>query len=61
MAGMPLPKVSHEDEEREQRRKTLHDVVELAAKFFEATLAVARRAPRRAAISPTAASIRRRS
>ena len=38
-AGMPLPKVSYEDEEREQRRKTLHDVVELAAKFFEATLA----------------------
>ena len=38
-AGLPLPKVSHEDEEREQRRKTLHDVVELAAKFFEATLA----------------------
>ena len=38
-AGMPLPKVSHEDEAREQRRKTLHDVVELAAKFFEATLA----------------------
>ena len=38
-AGMPLPKVSYEDEAREQRRKTLHDVVELAAKFFEATLA----------------------
>jgi DNA primase len=38
-AGMPLPKVSHEDEAREQRRRTLHDVVELAAKFFEATLA----------------------
>jgi DNA primase len=38
-AGMPLPKVSHEDEAREQRRKTLHDVVELAAKFFEAALA----------------------
>ena len=36
---MPLPKVSYEDEAREQRRKTLHDVVELAAKFFEATLA----------------------
>ena len=36
---MPLPKVSHEDEAREQRRKTLHDVVELAAQFFEATLA----------------------
>jgi DNA primase len=38
-AGMPLPKVSPDDEAREQRRKTLHDVVELAAKFFEATLA----------------------
>ena len=25
--------------QREQRRKTLHDVMELAAKFFEATLA----------------------
>ena len=38
-AGMPLPKVSSEDEAREQRRRTLHDVVEMAAKFFEATLA----------------------
>src|SRR5262249_32019212 len=38
-AGMPLPKVSHEDEARQERRKTLHDIVELAAKFFEATLA----------------------
>src|SRR2546423_10445758 len=39
MAGVPLPKVSHEAVEREERRKTLHDVMELAAKFFEATLA----------------------
>jgi DNA primase len=38
-AGLPLPKYSHEDEAREERRKTLHDVVELAAKFFEETLA----------------------
>jgi DNA primase len=38
-AGLPLPKYSHEDAAREERRKTLHDVVELAAKFFEATLA----------------------
>jgi DNA primase len=38
-AGMPLPKVSYEDEAREQRRRTLHDVAELAAKYFEATLA----------------------
>ena len=37
-AGMPLPKVSREDEARDERRKTLNDVVELAAKFFEATL-----------------------
>ncbi|MGE0565032.1 MAG: DNA primase [Pseudolabrys sp.] len=39
MAGMPLPKVSREDEAREAHRKTLHDVMELAARFFEATLA----------------------
>src|SRR5450759_3301848 len=39
LAGVPLPKVSHEDEQRHARRKTLHDVMELAAKFFEATLA----------------------
>jgi DNA primase len=38
-AGLPMPKVSREDEAREERRRTLHDVVELAAKFFEATLA----------------------
>jgi DNA primase len=39
MAGMPLPKVSREDEQRDARRKTLHDVIELAAKFFESQLA----------------------
>src|SRR5690606_33077240 len=39
MAGVPLPTYSREDDVRDQRRKTLHDVVELAAKFFEATLA----------------------
>src|ERR1700756_5064521 len=39
MAGLPGPKISKEAEGREERRKTLHDVVELAAKFFEATLA----------------------
>ena len=38
-AGMPLPQVSREDEAREQRRRSLIDIVELAAKFFEATLA----------------------
>lgn len=38
MAGVPMPKVSREDEAREQKRKTLHEVVELAATFFEETL-----------------------
>src|SRR6195256_5358254 len=38
-AGMTLPKVSQEDEVRDQRRKSLVEVVELAAKFFEAALA----------------------
>ncbi len=39
MAGIPLPAYSPEAEAREERRKTLHDIVELAAKFFESTLA----------------------
>jgi DNA primase len=39
LAGVPLPQVSREDEQRDARRKTLHDVMDLAAKFFEATLA----------------------
>jgi DNA primase len=38
-AGVPLPKYSKEDEQRDARRKTLHDICELAAKFFETTLA----------------------
>src|SRR2546426_11815141 len=38
-AGLPLPQVSHEEEARAERRKTLIDVVELAAQFFAATLA----------------------
>src|SRR5256885_843133 len=39
MAGVPLPRSTPEAEAREERRKTLHDIVEFAAKFFEATLA----------------------
>ncbi len=39
MAGMALPKVSREDEERQAHRKTLYEVMELAAKFFESNLA----------------------
>src|SRR5712675_3242535 len=37
-AGVELPKWSPEDEERQQKRKSLYDVVELAAKFYEAQL-----------------------
>jgi DNA primase len=38
MAGLPLPQVSPEDEKREARRRTLHEVLELAAQFFEESL-----------------------
>jgi len=37
-AGVELPKWSPEDETREQKRKSLYDIVELAAKFYEAQL-----------------------
>ncbi len=39
IAGIPLPAYSPEAEAREERRKTLHDIVELAAAFFQSTLA----------------------
>src|SRR6267378_619627 len=39
MAGMPLPAATPDAARHEQRRKTLHDVMELAAKFFADTLA----------------------
>src|SRR5690348_3295062 len=39
LAGVQLPKVSREDEAREAKRKSLYEVMELAAKFFETTLA----------------------
>ena len=60
-AGVPLPVSSPEAEAREERRKTLHDIVEMAAKFFETTLGRRETAPAAAAISPTAAWPRRRS
>ncbi|HEY0440010.1 MAG TPA: DNA primase [Xanthobacteraceae bacterium] len=39
MAGVALPVVSREAQAREERRKSLHEVMELAAKFYEANLA----------------------
>src|SRR4051812_15022606 len=39
MAGLPMPTVSREAEESQARRRTLHDVTELAAAFFAEQLA----------------------
>jgi len=39
MAAMPLPAATPDAARHEQRRKTLHDVMELAAKFFTDVLA----------------------
>lgn len=39
MAGLPLPAVTPDAARHEQRRKSLHDVMDLAAKFFAETLA----------------------
>src|SRR6202046_2192695 len=39
MAGLPLPAATPDAARHEQRRKTLHDVMDLAAKFFADTLA----------------------
>ena len=39
MAGLPLPAATPDAARHKQRRKTLHDVMELAAKFFADTLA----------------------
>jgi DNA primase len=37
-AGVTLPKITHEAQIQEEKRKGLHEVVELAARFFEAEL-----------------------
>ncbi len=39
MAGLPLPAVTPDAARQEQRRRSLHDVMDLAAKFFAETLA----------------------
>src|ERR1700761_2878149 len=39
MAGLPLPAVTPDAARHEQRRRTLHDIMELAAKYFQDTLA----------------------
>ena len=39
VAGVAMPKTTREAEVREQRHRTLYEVLELATKFFESTLA----------------------
>jgi DNA primase len=39
LAGLPLPRTSREEEQRDQRQKSLFDIMELAAKYFEQNLA----------------------
>jgi DNA primase len=39
IAGVPLPVMTREAQAQEERRKSLYDIVELAAKFFETNLA----------------------
>jgi DNA primase len=46
-AGIPVPKISREVEAQEERRKTLYEIHEMAAKFFESTLASSRGAKAR--------------
>lgn len=50
-AGVILPTVTHEAQVQEERRKGLHEVVELAACFFEAELAAERGAAARRYLS----------
>jgi DNA primase len=38
MAGLPMPTISRESAELEKKRATLHDVLAMAARFFEETL-----------------------
>ncbi|WP_421694474.1 DNA primase [Aestuariivirga sp.] len=41
-AGLPMPQLSDADQQREEQRASLYDVMEIAAKFFEAELQAAR-------------------
>lgn len=50
-AGVELPKWTPEDEAREQKRKSLYEIVELAAQFYEAQLRAERGADARKYLS----------
>jgi DNA primase len=51
LAGIPLPKISPEAEAREQKVRSLHEVMELAAKYYESVLASANGARARGYLS----------
>src|SRR5215467_2146839 len=46
-AGVELPKWTPDDEAREEKKKSLYDIVELAAKFYESQLAARAGTPAR--------------
>jgi DNA primase len=50
-AGLPVPQISEQEAEREEKRLGLYEVMELAAKFFEAELQSARGAKARGYLS----------
>ena len=50
-AGLPMPQVSEADVRREEVRASLYDIMEIAAKFFEAELQSARGAKARGYLS----------
>ncbi|MFO1121409.1 MAG: DNA primase [Hyphomicrobiales bacterium] len=50
-AGLPMPVVSEADARREEQRASLYDIMEIAAKFFEAELQSARGARARGYLS----------
>src|ERR1700742_3942567 len=56
MAGLALPAVTPDAARHEQRRKTLHDIMELAAKYFQDTLASRLRAEGRGYLRDRATS-----
>ena len=56
-AGLPMPAISEDDVRREEVRASLYDVMEIAAKFFEAELQSARGARARGYLSDRQLSI----
>jgi DNA primase len=50
-AGLPMPRLSEADQEREEKRASLYDVMEISTKFFEAELHTARGAKARGYLS----------